>query len=79
LHDDLTWVSEIGGGVRVALGRSVSSPALDLGIRAMRNGQASYVTDGGATQNRDGSFTIRPIRSEAHLLVIQLGLSASLR
>ena len=78
LHDDLTWVSEVGGGVRVALGRWPSGPALDLGVRAMRNGLASYVTGGGVTQNSDGSFTVRPIRSEANLLLIQLGVSASL-
>ena len=77
LHDDLTWVSEVGGGVRVALGRWPSGPALDLGVRAMRNGLASYVTGGGVTQNSDGSFTVRPIRSEANLLLIQLGVSAS--
>ena len=78
LHDDLTWVSEVGGGVRVALGRWPSRPALDLGVRAMRNGLASYVTGGGVTQNSDGTFTVRPIRSEANLLLIQLGVSASL-
>ena len=78
LHDDLTWVSEVGGGVRVALGRWPSRPALELGVRAMRNGLASYVTGGGVTQNSDGSFTVRPIRSEANLLLIQLGVSASL-
>jgi len=77
LHDDLTWVSEVGGGVRVALGRSPSGPALDLGVRAMRNGLASYVTGGGVTQNSDGTFTVRPIRSEANLLLIQLGVSTS--
>jgi len=73
----LTWVTEVGGGVRVALGRSPSGPALDLGVRAMRNGLASYVTGGGVTQNSDGTFTVRPIRSEANLLLIQLGVSAS--
>jgi hypothetical protein len=78
LHDDLTWVTEVGGGVRVALGRAPSGPALDLGVRAMRNGVASYVTGGGVTQNGDGSYTVRPIRSEANLLLINLGLSATL-
>src|SRR5207245_2014311 len=53
LHDDLTWATEVGGGVRVALGRSVSSAALDLGIRALRNGEASYVTAGRVTQNSE--------------------------
>src|SRR5436309_4357166 len=79
LHDDLTWATEVGGGVRVALGRSVSSAALDLGLRALRNGEASYVTAGGVTQHSHASFTLRPIRSEAHLLVITLGVSGWLR
>ena len=75
LRDDWTWVTEIGGGMRVALGASRSSLALDLGFRALRNGEATYVTEGGVTQNADGSFTIRPHRTEAHLLVIHLGVS----
>lgn len=75
LRDDWTWATEIGSGVRVALGPSRSSLALDLGIRALRNGEATYVTEGGVTQNPDGSFTIRPHRTEAHLLVIHLGVS----
>ena len=45
LHDDFTWVTEVGGGVRVALGRSFSSPALDLGVRAAKWG--SVVRHGG--------------------------------
>src|SRR5213078_5113062 len=73
--DDWTWVTEIGGGMRVALGASRSSLALDLGVRALRNGEATYVTEGGVTHNADGSFTIRPRRTEAHLLVIHLGVS----
>src|SRR5207249_1533438 len=50
-----------------------------LGVRGLRNGVASYVTENGVTHNSDGSFTIRPIRSEANLLLIQLGVSVSLR
>ena len=61
--------------MRVALGASRSNVALDLGVRALRNGEATYVTEGGVTQNADGSFTIRPHRTEAHLLVIHLGVS----
>ena len=75
LRDDWTWATEIGGGMRVALGASRSNVALDLGVRALRNGEATYVTEGGVTQNADGSFTIRPHRTEAHLLVIHLGVS----
>lgn len=79
LHDDWTWADELGGGVRIALGSAPDSPALDLGIRALRNGEATYITRSGITQNADGSFTIRPIRSEANLIVIHLGLSGLLQ
>jgi len=64
--------------VRTAAGMG-GGLALDLGVRALHNGQATYVTSAGITQNSDGSFTVRPIRSEADLLVFHLGFSAALR
>ncbi len=82
LNDDFTWATEVGGGVRIGvrtpagMGRGL---ALDLGVRALHNGQATYVTSAGITQNGDGSFTIQPIRSDANLLVFHLGFSATLR
>jgi len=79
LHDDLTWATEVGGGVRIGFGAPSSPAGLDFGVRALRNGEASYVTAGGVTQNADGSFTIRPIRSEAHLLVFTVGVSGWVR
>ena len=79
LQDDWTWATEIGGGLRIALGGSDASVALDFGVRALRNGKATYVTQGGVTQNSDGSFTIRPHTSEAHLLVMQVGVSGAVR
>src|SRR5437879_6684213 len=45
LRDDWTWATEIGGGVRVALGASRSHVALALGVCALRNGEAAYVTE----------------------------------
>lgn len=82
LNDDFTWATEVGGGMRIGL-RARSGMggtlALDLGVRALQNGQATYVTSAGITQNSDGSFTVRPIRSEANLLVFQVGVSAPLR
>src|SRR2546422_1709290 len=50
---------------RVGLGASRSKVALDLGVRALRNGEATYVTEGGVTQNPDGS------RSEEHTSELQ--------
>lgn len=75
LRDDWTWATEIGGGVRVALGGPPSAAGLDFGIRALRHSEATYVTQGDITQNADGSFTLHPHRTQAHLLVIQLGVS----
>ena len=82
LNDDFTWATEVGGGVRIGVRTPAGMGgglALDLGVRALHNGQATYVTSAGITQNSDGSFTVRPIRSEADLLVFHLGFSAALR
>jgi hypothetical protein len=80
LNDDFTWATEVGGGMRIGMGGRRGTPlALDLGVRALRNGLATYVTSAGITHNSDGSFTVRPTRSEANLLVFTVGVSASLR
>jgi len=82
LNDDFTWATEVGGGLRIGLRTRAGMGgglALDLGARALHNGQATYVTSAGITHNSDGSFTVRPIRSEANLVVLHLGFSATLR
>src|SRR5712691_10519521 len=82
LNDDFTWATEVGAGLRIGLRSRAGMGgglALDMGFRALHNGQATYVTSGGITHNSDGSFTVRPIRSEADLLVFHLGFSAQLR
>jgi len=82
LNDDFTWATEVGGGVRIAIrtpGATGRGLSLDLGARTLHNGQATYVTSAGITQNSDGSFTVRPIRSDANLLVFQVGFSGQLR
>src|SRR2546429_8368310 len=47
LRDDWTWVTEIGGGVRMAPGAARSSPALGLGGRALPDGAAADAAGGG--------------------------------
>src|SRR5436853_3130541 len=74
LRDDWTWVTEIGGGMRVALGASRSSLALDLGVRALRNGEATEETEGGVTHNADGSFTISHRRTDTALLCVHVSV-----
>jgi opacity protein-like surface antigen len=64
-----------GGGLRVDLSRHA---ALDLGATFVRNGQVSYLREGDILSNPDGSFTFQPVRSEANLVLLQLGLSFGL-
>jgi len=64
-----------GGGLRVDLSRHAS---LDLGATFVRNGQVSYLREGDILSNPDGSFTFQPVRSEANLVLLQLGLSFGL-
>src|SRR2546429_1868088 len=62
LRDELTWVTEIGGGVRMALGASPSWLGLDLRGLALRDGEGSTVTRGGVSHNTQCSVAIRPRR-----------------
>lgn len=46
----------------------------ELSSRFTRNGKARYLTEGGITQNSDGSFTITPREGAANIVGIHLGL-----
>ena len=74
-YDDAVASFAGGGGLRVDLSRRVS---LDLGATFVRNGEVSYLREGDILSNPDGSFTFRPVRSEANLVLLQLGLSFGL-
>lgn len=77
LLDDFTGSWEAGGGFRLALGRR-GRVALDLGARYQGNGRATYLNDASVTPNGDGTFTIRPIRTDANLVLFHLGVSIGL-
>jgi opacity protein-like surface antigen len=64
-----------GGGLRVDLSRHLS---LDLGATFVRNGEVNYLREGDIVSNPDGSFAFQPVRSEANLFLVQLGLSFGL-
>jgi hypothetical protein len=80
--DDTVLSLAGGGGLRVDLarGRRRGGPvSLDLGASFVRNGDVSYLRAGDILSNPDGSYTLSPVRSEANLVVLQLGLSFGLQ
>jgi len=72
----LTWSA--GGGLYIPL-RIGSTPfAIDLGARYLLNGEVEYLREGGIEDHPDGSITLHPTRSEANLLVWQIGVSVGI-
>jgi opacity protein-like surface antigen len=64
-----------GGGLLIDLSRHMS---LDLGGTFVKNGKVSYLREGDIISNPDGTYTLRPVRSEANLFLVQAGLSFAL-
>lgn len=77
--DDFTWAWQAGTGVRIALPWGVNPWYLDFGVRYHTNGEAEYLRKGGIIDHPDGSITLNPIRSEANLLAIHIGVTAGVR
>jgi hypothetical protein len=75
-YDDAVLGLEGGGGLLIRLSHAV---ALDLGASYVRNGTVTYLREGGISQSSNGSLVLRPVRSEANLAVVQLGVSIGLR
>jgi len=75
-YDDAVLALEGGGGLLIKLSRAV---ALDLGASYVRNGPVSYLREGSISRAADGSLVLRPVRSEANLAVVQLGVAIGLR
>ncbi len=76
--DDAALALEGGGGVLITLTRGRHPVSLDLGASYVRNGTVRYLREGSISQNPDGSFTIRPVQSEANLVTLQLGVAIGL-
>jgi hypothetical protein len=68
-----------GGGLLIDLSRGRHPVSLELSASYVRNGQVSYLREGSIVENPDGSFTLQPVRSEAHLVLLQAGVSIGLR
>jgi opacity protein-like surface antigen len=70
--DDVTYSLTGGGGLLLALSRKV---ALDFSAQWTLNGEVDYLTEGDIVENRDGSITMFPVRSEANLMTFRIGLA----
>lgn len=73
--DDVTLAWSAGGGLYIPLRIGSTSFAIDLGARYLLNGEVEYLREGGIEDHPDGSITLHPTRSEANLLVWQIGVS----
>jgi len=78
-YDDAVTSLSGGGGLRIDLSHSRRRPvSLDLGVIYVKHGEVNYLREGDILGNPDGSFTFQPVRSEADVLLLQLGLSFAL-
>jgi hypothetical protein len=70
--DDAFFAWSAGSELRVPVSRTV---ALAAGVQYQHNGRASYVVDGGVTENPDGSLNVPPVTGDANLVAITLGVA----
>ena len=73
--DDVTLAWSAGGGLYIPLRLGSTTFAIDLGARYLLNGEVEYLREGDIEDHPDGSITLHPTRSEANLLVWQIGVS----
>jgi hypothetical protein len=70
--EDTVFAWSTGGELRVPVSRKV---AIALGSHYVHNGQASYVLEGGVTENPDGTLRVSPISTDANMVAITLGVA----
>ena len=71
-YEDTTFTWAVGGGVEMALGRSVS---LDLGARYVANGNVNYLAEDSFGGGPEDPLSLTPHRSPAHVVAITMGIS----
>jgi hypothetical protein len=76
--DDWALAREVGGGLVMRLSRH-GPTYLDLSARYLRNGRVRYLTEGSVYTAYDGTLGLRPVETQANLLVFQIGISVALR
>jgi hypothetical protein len=79
LNGRFTTVTQVGTGLMIAVSRSRTPVALDLGVRDVRHARVRYVPAGGITENPDGSFTVQRVETAVRMRVFQIGVSIGLR
>jgi hypothetical protein len=71
---DPTFAWGLGGGLDWRLPTNDTPTWVRLGIRYRRHGVVEYLAPGSTLENSNGTATALPIRSEANMLSIQLGV-----
>jgi hypothetical protein len=78
-HDAGTFAWSGAAGLYIPVRRGNRPISIDLGARYHGNGEAEYLREGiGITDNPDGTYSINRTRSQANLIVYQLGVSFGL-
>ncbi|MCI0436804.1 MAG: hypothetical protein L0271_24665 [Gemmatimonadetes bacterium] len=77
--DDITFAWQLGSGMRIPVSSGRTPILLDFGVRYNTNGEAEYLREGGIIDRPDGSIDLNPIRSEANLVTIQIGVTVGIR
>jgi hypothetical protein len=75
---DGTFAVRAGGGVWIEAFHGRTPVAIDVGVQYVRNGRVSYLREGSITFDALGNPVFHPIRSETHLWMIHVGVSAAL-
>jgi len=76
--DDWSFSYGAGAGLYVPVRRGASPVSIDLGVRYHNNGEAEYLREGDIVENRDGSVTLYPTRSDTDLLTFHIGFSVGI-
>jgi hypothetical protein len=73
--DDPAFAFGGSAGLYIPVGRGRTPISIDVGLRYHHNSEAAYLREGSIRDNPDGSIDIFPIRSDADLILYQVGVS----
>jgi hypothetical protein len=73
--DDLSFAYGLGGGLGIALRRGPNPLLLALDLQYRDHGETRYLREGSIEEDGFGGVFIHPLRSDAEVLVLQLGVS----